>query len=99
MKNEFTAAMVDDLAEKLLIGLTKEENKIVLDEFAIVKANFDLINEIPNIKSIEPMSFALEYADLQINDDHVEPSIPVEDLLRNCDFCEEREIEVPKVVG
>ena len=30
---KFTSTMVDDYAEKLMIGLTKEENKMVLDEF------------------------------------------------------------------
>ena len=42
--------MVDDYADKLLIGLTKEENKMVLDEFEIIDANIDLINQIPDIE-------------------------------------------------
>ena len=29
----FTKEMVNDLADKLLIGLSEEENKMVLDEF------------------------------------------------------------------
>ena len=31
--SKFTKEMVDDYANKLLIGLTDEENKNVLDEF------------------------------------------------------------------
>ena len=46
---EFTSELVDDLADKLLIGLTKEENKMVLDEFNIIDSHIDKINEIPNI--------------------------------------------------
>ena len=39
---KFTKEMVDDYADKLLIGLTKEENKMVLDEFDAIDANMKL---------------------------------------------------------
>ena len=32
MSTKFTKEMVDDYADKLLIGLTEEENQMVLDE-------------------------------------------------------------------
>ena len=34
--SKFTKEMVNDYAEKLLIGLTEEEANMVLDEFAII---------------------------------------------------------------
>ena len=34
-----------------------------------------------------------------VRDDVVEESIPLEDALKNCDQVDDREIEVPKVVG
>ena len=60
----------------------------------------DLINEIPNIKNTEPLSFPFEMTieDLR-SDDEVGDEIPIEELLRNCDQYEGREVEVPKVVG
>ena len=48
----FTKEMVDSYADKLLIGLTEEENKMVLDEFAEIDRNINIINAIPNIKDI-----------------------------------------------
>ena len=33
---KFTKEMVDDYADKLMIGLTEEENKMVLEEFDII---------------------------------------------------------------
>ena len=57
---KFTKEMVDDYAEKLLIGLTEEENKMVLEEFEIIDKNIDLINEIPNISEVEPMTHCLD---------------------------------------
>ena len=96
---KFTKEMVDDYAEKLLIGLTSEENKMVLDEFEIIDKNIDLINQIPNIENVEPMTHCLDDFEYELREDEVEESIDIEDLLSNCDVCTDREVEVPKVVG
>lgn len=96
---KFTREMVNDYAEKLLIGLTEEENKMVLDEFSIIDKNIDLINEIPNISEVEPMTHCLDDFTYELREDEVEESIDIEDLLANCDVCTDREVEVPKVVG
>ncbi len=96
--NKFTKEMVDDYAEKLLIGLTDEENKMVLDEFEAIDKNIDLINEIPDIEKIEPMTHALDDFVFELREDVAKESIPIEDALRNAGATDGREIEVPKVV-
>ena len=96
---KFTKEMVDDYAEKLLIGLTNEENKMVLDEFEVIDKNIDLINQIPNIENVEPMTHCLDDFEYELREDEVEESIDIEDLLSNCDVCTDREVEVSKVVG
>ena len=95
---KFTKEMVDDYAEKLLIGLTDEENKMVLDEFEAIDKSIDLINKIPNIVQIEPMTHALDDFAYELRIDVAEPSIPIEEALRNAGKTDGREIEVPKVV-
>lgn len=95
---KFTAEMVNEYAEKLLIGLTDEENKMVLDEFEIIDKNIDVINQIPNIENVEPMSFCLDDFVCELREDVVEESVDIEDLLQNCDVSNDREVEVPKVV-
>ena len=96
--SKFTKEMVDDYAEKLLIGLTDEENKMVLDEFEAIDKNIDLINEIPDIEKIEPMTHALDDFVFELREDVAKESIPIEDALRNAGATDGREIEVPKVV-
>ena len=96
---KFTSEMIDDYADKLLIGLTPEENKMVLDEFSEIDANIDLINEIPGISKIEPMTHCLDDFDGVMSEDEVIESVPIEELLANSDDTEDREIVVPKVVG
>ena len=97
--NNFTKEVVDDLADKLLIGLTEEENKMVLDEFEIIDKTINTINEIKDIEKVEPMTHTLDDFEYELREDVVEESVPIEDLLSNCDVHSAREIEVPKVVG
>ena len=98
--NKFTKEMVDDYANKLLIGLTEEENKMVLDEFEIIDKNIDLINEIPGIENVSPMTHTLDNFVYELREDEVEQSIPITSLLENCDdSTADGEVQVPRMVG
>ena len=99
MSKSFTKELVDDLADKLLIGLSAEENKMVLDEFEAIDANIDLINEIDGIKDAEPMTHCLDDFVYELREDEVEESADIEDLLSNCDNENGEEVVIPKVVG
>ena len=96
---KFTKEMVDDYADKLLIGLTDEENQMVLDEFEIIDKNIDIINEIHDIEKVIPMTHTLDNFEYVLREDEPEESINVEDLLANCDRTAGDEVEVPRVVG
>ena len=95
---KFTKEMVDDYADKLLIGLSNEENEQVLDEFQIIDENIDLINKIPNIEKIEPMTHCLDDFIYELREDNVEEELDIEEALSNCDDKTDREVSVPKVV-
>ena len=97
--SKFTKEMVDDYADKLLIGLTPEENKMVLDEFDVIDEQINIFNDIPGIDKVEPMTHTLDDFEYELREDEVEESIPIEELLQNCKDVSGREVEVPKVVG
>lgn len=99
MSKTFTKEMVNDYADKLLIGLTEEENKRVLDEFDIIDKNINIINEIPDIENIEPMSWCLDRTIDSLREDVIEESTPIDDLLKNSDKTIGDAIEVPRVVS
>ncbi len=94
----FTNEMVVDYADKLLIGLTEEEVTMVLDEFEIIDKNIDLINVIPNISKVEPMTHCLDNFIYELRDDIPDESVDIDELLQNCDSYLNREVKVPKVV-
>ena len=94
----FTKEMINDYADKLLIGLTEEENKMVLEEFDEIDRNIDLINEIPDIENVEPMSHCLDNFDYELREDVAKESVPEDIIFSNCDSMRDNEIKVPKVV-
>ena len=95
---EFTKETVDKLANLLMIGLTDEENKMVLDEFEIIDNNINKINKIDGIDKVKPMTHALDDFKFNLREDVAEDSPDIEELLANCDARDGREVEVPKVV-
>lgn len=95
---KFTSELVDELANKLLIGLSKEENDLVLREFELIDKSMQVIANMKNIENVEPMTHALDDTEIILREDTAEESVPIEDLLANCDNTEGREIVVPKVV-
>ena len=97
--SKFTKEMIDDYADKLLIGLTEEEKDMVVSEFDIIDESIQAVTEIPNISSVEPMTHALDDFEFQLREDVAQESIPIDDLLRNSDDEDGAEIVVPKVVG
>lgn len=99
MNSGFTPEKVEKLADLLMIGLSEEEKDMVFKEFAVIDANINKINEIPNIKDVTPMTHALDNFEYVLRDDEVEESIDIKDLLANCDDIDGDEVSVPKVVG
>ena len=95
---KFTKDMVDDYADKLLIGLTEEENKMVLDEFNIIDSDIAKVMKIENIESVEPMTHTLDDFVYELREDVIEESVDIDDLLKNCDDYINDEVRVPKVV-
>lgn len=96
---KFTKEIVDSLADKLLIGLSDEENEMVLKEFETIDSNLNLVNKIDGINEVEPMTHCLDDFVYELREDVVLESVPIEDLLKNSDETDGDEIEVPKIVG
>ncbi len=95
----FTKEKIDIYAEKLLIGLTDDENKLVLEEFEMIDNQINIINQIKGIENVEPMSFALDNFSYSLRDDNTENNITIEEALKNCGNISGREVEIPKVVN
>ena len=98
-ENKFTKEMVNDYANKLLIGLTDDETNMVLNEFSIIDENINKINKIKGLENIEPMTHCLDRYITELREDKKEETLDIKDILSNCDSHTEREVKLPKVVG
>jgi len=98
-KTKFTKEMVNDYANKLLIGLTEEETNMVLEEFSIIDENINKINNIKDIENIEPMTHCLDRYITELREDIKEETLDIKNILSNCDSHTKREVKLPKVVG
>lgn len=96
--SKFTKEMVNSYADKLLIGLTDEENQMVLSEFDKIDSDINLINEIDGIGDVEPMSWCLDDFCCELRDDVSDDSVDIDDLMKNCDDYRVCEVKLPKVV-
>ena len=97
---KFTKDIVNDLADKLLIGLSEEENTMILNEFEEIDRNMNLINEIADIEDLEPLvhPFELEDIELRVDDEEI-LELSVEEVLQNAGVKTDKVVIVPKVVG
>lgn len=98
-EKKFTKVIVNDYANKLLIGLTEEETNMVLEEFSVIDENINKINNIEGLENIEPMTHCLDRYITELRSDIKEKSINIDDILSNCDNHNEREVILTKVVG
>ncbi len=100
MNHKFTEEEVTILADKLLIGISKEEAKDIVEELTFVADSMNVISEIKEIENLEPLTHPFDLYETSLReDDSFEEGHDIEDLLSNADFTQGREIEVPKVVG
>lgn len=97
--NNFTKEMINDYADKLLIGLSDEETNTLLEEFDVIKENMEIIAGIEGISEVEPLHFPQEFFIDSLREDASSPSLPVKEALQNCENQIEGMAIVPKVVG
>ncbi len=93
-----TEQKIDELAENLLIGLSREENKMVLNEFNEIESNMNSILKIPNIFLIEPLTHPFPLEEVSLREDDEVEELEQEDVLKNAEKKNLTSIIIPKVV-
>lgn len=96
---KFTKGMVNDYADKLLIGLTEDELNSVLSEFEIIDESIAKISTIKDIEKVRPLTHPLDNKITKLRDDIAATPSDIKDVLKNCQNTYGRYVEVPKVVG
>ena len=85
-------------ANKLMFDMNEEEYQTLLSEFDVMLKQMDLIGNIENIDSVEPMTFPFELENVEYRNDNDSRNIEIEELMNNTTHNKGREVKVPKVV-
>ena len=93
-----TKEKLKNYAAKLMFDMNDEEYETLLNEFDVILKQMDLIGNIEDISSVEPMTFPYELDSVELRNDEESRNIEIEDALSNTGSKKGREIRVPKVV-
>lgn len=85
-------------ADKLLIGLSNDEAKMITEEFSVIDKNIDQINELEGLKDVEPAFMPYDLYVANLREDEPIDGVDVDVALSNTKDKLGREIRVPKVV-
>ncbi len=97
---KFNKDIINELAANLLFQVTDEEVDTVLQELDYLKEQMDLITQIDGLEEVEPQTHPFDLFENELReDDDFEEGTDIESLLSNCKAKDNRQIEVPKVVG
>ena len=87
-----------DYANKLMFDMNDEEYKTLQDEFAVILKQMELIEKLPNIGEVEPMTFPFKNTDAQLREDEITDYLTVGEVLENAKHQVADQVKVPKVV-
>ena len=94
----FTKDIINDYADKLLIGLTEEENSLLLREFDVINDNMAKINNVKGLENIKPLHFPQDLKTKEIRDGKTSRMLEIEDALTHYDDYVDRKVEIVRVV-
>ena len=85
-------------ANKLMFDMKDEEYKTLQEEFEVILKQMDLIENIPNISEVEPMTFPFKNEDASLREDEITDYLTVGEVLENAKHQIDDQVKVPKVV-
>ena len=93
-----TKENLKDYASKLMFDMEDKEYETLLQEFAVILKQMDLIGKIENIQAVEPMTFPFITYQAKLRPDEVKESLKQEEILANAKAVSNGQVKVPKVV-
>ena len=95
-----TRDKLEEYAKKLMFEMNEDEYKTLEDEFEVILKQMELIDNIKDIDSVEPMTypFDLELDDSYLREDIDSNEICFDDMKVNVKEHENNMVKVPKVV-
>ena len=90
--------MLKKYAKLLMFDMKEEEYETLQEEFDIILKQMDLIEQIPNIKDVKPMTFPFINTDASLREDEVKDYLTTGEVLANAKHQVDDQVKIPKVV-
>ena len=87
-----------EYAKKLMFDMEDSEYETLQKEFEVILKQMDLIEQIDDIKDVDPMTYPFILDDVCLRDDVVNNELEVDEFLSNVKEIEDNQVVVPKVV-
>ena len=87
-----------EYAHKLMFDMDEEEYQTLQEEFDVILEQMELIEKIPNIKEVEPMTFPFPLEEAALREDEIGEYLTVDEVLSNVKHQVRDQVKVPKVV-
>ncbi len=87
-----------DYAHKLMFDMNDSEYETLQEEFDIILKQMNLIEKIPNISDVSPMTFPFPNNDVSLREDEIGDYLTVSEVLENAKHQVNDQVRVPKVV-
>ena len=85
-------------AKLLMFDMKEEEYDTLQEEFNVILKQMDLIEQIPNIKDVKPMTFPFINEDASLREDEVKDYLTTGEVLANTKHQVDDQVKIPKVV-
>ena len=85
-------------AEKLFFRMNDEEYTTLLQDFAVILKQMDIIVKIEGISNVEPMTFPFEKEGTVFREDIANDNLKPEEVVKNAKDVYFEQVKVPKVV-
>ncbi len=87
-----------EYAQKLMFDMDEKEYETLQKEFDVIIRRMDVIDKIPNLHEVKPMSFPFLLDDRSLRNDEVGDYLTVGEVLSNAKHQVNDQVKVPKVV-
>ena len=87
-----------EYAQKLMFDMDEKEYETLQKEFDVIIRRMDVIDKIPNLHVVKPMSFPFLLDDRSLRNDEVGDYLTVGEVLSNTKHQVNDQVKVPKVV-
>lgn len=90
--------MLKDIADKLFLELSEDQYHLLLEEISIIEKEMSILDEIPEMKDITPMSFPFEMTSTYLREDEPQEALNSNDTVKNAGKSKDGYIVLPKVI-